>query len=528
MTVEQTSAGRDRKVFRGRKILKRVALAGLVLTLVSACSGATGTGSGGGAGQPVGGGTLDVGVTSDITSLNPYDGTGESTVMVTGQLNAQLFKSSGKKVVPALAQGLERSADGKTATITLRKGMKFSDGKAITPADVVFSIEQAKSGGVYGSLYKEIITSQKASGDDKVVLTLVRPTINLEALLSYPRAAIIPADFGGRQKDAYYQEPVGAGPYSLGARRPGTSIMLKKNPNYWDNGKPHLDTVNFQVFNSVNALTSAYQAKTIQAVPFAPRESVPSFAGANVVSAAASSTELLFVNGRGGPLSDARVRKAISVAIDRESIVQKLGGPGDKPSETYLPATVLGEAKPAPVKDNDAEQAKQLLSQTEFKNGATIKLIYPTGDATLANTVQAMQAALAKAGITLQTQALDLGAWVDNVLAGQYELAYQSVSDPGSTAESTMAFYISTKGFGGGWSTDVAKASLQEYQEATNPASQAAALDKFQNWVGTELPVIPTVSVRPSLVLGSRVGGYEGLGEITQQALPFEELWIGK
>ncbi|RJQ86413.1 periplasmic substrate-binding domain-containing protein [Amycolatopsis panacis] len=133
-----------------------------------------------------------------------------------------------------------------------------------------------------------------------------------------------------------------------------------------------------------------------------------------------------------------------------------------------------------------------------------------------------MQAALAKAGITLQTQALDLGAWVDNVLA------YQSVSDPGSTAESTMAFSISTKGFAGGWSTDVAKASLQEYQEATDPASQADALDKFQNWVGAELPVIPTVSVRPWLVRSSRVGGYEGLGQITQQALAFEELWIGK
>ncbi|WPB90711.1 ABC transporter substrate-binding protein [Streptomyces malaysiensis] len=500
----------------------------LVSLLVAACSANAGSGTSGPGGDPVIGGTLNVGVTSDISSLNPYDGTGESTSMVVAQLNAGLFKRYKNKVVPAIAEGLKPSADGKSVTITLRAGLKFSDGKPITPNDVVFSIEQAKQGGVVGSLYKETITSEKAKGADQVVLRLVRPTINLDELLSYTEAAIIPADFGGRSKDEFYRKPVGAGPFALDSRKPGTSVALSRNKNFWEGKKPYFDALNFQVFNSVNALTSAFQGGTVQAVPFAPRESVPSFAGANIVNTAAASTELVFVNGRTGPLKNLKVRKAISAAIDRKAIVKQLGGAADRPTDTYLPSTVLGEAHPVPVKDRDVARAKQLLADTPYGGGVSIELIYPTGDATLAMTVQAIQENLASAGIKLNAKALDLSAWVERLLSGKYELAYQSISATGSTAESTLAFYVTSGGIGGGWSTQVAKTSLQQYQAATDAAAQAKALDKFQAWVSAELPVIPTVSVSPALVLSKKVGGFEGMRSVTLKALPLGELWLTK
>lgn len=515
---------------RQRRMARRAAVVTAAAMLLAACAGSSDSDSGtsGAGGDPVSGGTLDLGITTDVTSLNPYDGAGDSTSLVLAQLNGQLFKSYDNKVEPALAEGIERSTDGKTVTITLRDGAKFSDGTPITPADVIFSIDQAKEGGAYGSLYKETITAEEASGDDRVVLTLARPTLNLEALLSYPRSAIIPADYGGLSKDEFYLKPVGAGPYVLDNRKPGTSLLLKKNPNFWQPGKPYLDALDFQVFNSVNAMTSAYQAKTIQAVPFAPREANPSFADANIVNTAPAATEMMFLNGRTGPLSDLKVRQAISAAIDRKSIVSQLGGPGDEPTTTYLPTAVLGDAEPAPVEGVDVEKAKQLLAETPYKDGATIKLIYPSGDTTLANTVQAIQEGLTKIGIKLDAQALDQGAWVDNVLSGQYEIAYQNISDPGSTAESSLAFFVASEGFGGGWPTDVATASLKEYQEATDAAGQAAALEKFQSWFTSELPTIPTVSLSPSLVLDPRVGGTKGLSQVTQQGMPLEELWLSK
>ncbi|WP_158605592.1 ABC transporter substrate-binding protein [Amycolatopsis panacis] len=507
---------------------RRVAALALVSLLAASCSATSGSGPSGPGGEPVTGGTLKVGVTSDISSLNPYDGAGESTSLVLAQLNAGLFKRFNDKVTPAIAEGLAPSADGKSVTITLRKGLKFSDGKPITPQDVVFSLEQAKQGGVVGSLYKETITAEKAQGADQVVLDLVRPTINLDALLSYTQAAIIPDGFGGVGKDEFYRNPVGAGPFSFTGRRPGTSVSLTKNKNFWDGKKPYVDAIDFQVFNSVNALTSAFQAGTVQAVPFAPRESVPSFAGANVVHTAAASTELVFVNGRTGPLKSLQVRQAISAAIDRKAIVKQLGSTADKPTETYLPVTVLGQAHPAPVGDQDLAKAKQLLAGTPYSSGASIELIYPTGDATLAMTVQAIQEDLANAGIKLNAKALDLGAWVQRLLAGNYELAYQSISAAGSTAEAPLAFYVTSNAIGGGWSTQVAKDTLQQYQAAKDAAGQAQALDTFQNWIGSELPEIPTVSVSPALVLSTKVGGFQGMPTVTQQSLPMEELWLAK
>jgi ABC-type transport system substrate-binding protein len=465
-------------------------------------------------------------LTSDITSLNPYDSAGESTSVVLTQLYASLFKEYDGEVVPAIAEGMEASKDGTSVTITLREGSAFSDGSPITPEDVAFSLEQAKEGGTIGTLYAQTITSQEAKGDSQVVLQLERPVYNLDALLSYTEAAIIPADFGGRSKEEFFQEPLAAGPFAFDTRRPGTSISLVRNENFWESDKPYLDGLDFEVFNSVNALTSAFQAGTVQAVPFAPRESVPSFSSANVVNTAASSTELVFVNGETGPLQEAKVRQAISVAIDRENIVAQLGGEGDEPTTTYLPPSVLGDAEPAPVEAADPERAKELLTEASYGDGVTIELMYPTGDATLANTVQAIQENLKGAGIALDVQALDLGAWVDRLLSGDYELAYQSISGTGTTPETALAFYIESKAIGGGWSTDVAEETLRNYQEATDAAEQAEALNQFQAWVSAELPVIPTVSVRPALVLDPNVGGFEGLGAVRQQVLPLEELWL--
>lgn len=507
-------------------LVRPAAASALILPLLAACAGSSGTGTNGPDGDPVYGGTLVVGVTGDVTSLNPYDGAGETTSMVVAQVNASLFKRYEGEVMPALAESIERSADEMTATITLRDGLEFSNGEPITSEDVVFSLDQATQGAVGGTLYQDILESQRVEGENQVVLELVRPSINLEAVLSYAGASIIPADFGGLTEDAFFEEPVGAGPFAFESRRPGTSLSLSKNENFWDGDKPYFDGVEFQVFTSVNALTSAFQAGDVQAVPFAPRESVPSFAGANVVSTAAASTEMMFINGRTGPTSELEVRRAISTAIDRTTIVEQLGGSGDEPSATYLPATVLGEAEPAPVEARDSAAAEALLAETTYADGVTIELIYPTGDATLANTVQAIQQNVAEAGITLDPQALDIGAFVDRLLSGDYELAYQSISDPGNTAEASLAFFISSEGIGGGWSTQVAEDALREYQDATDPAEQAAALDTFQDWVSAEVPVIPTVSVSPALVLDNRIGGFDGMRQVTQQNAPLEELWL--
>lgn len=509
-----------------RRSARLLAVGVLASIVLAACAGGSDSGPAGPGGDPVTGGTLDVGLTSDISTLNPYDGAGESTSLVTAQINAGLFKRYENEIEPAIASGIERSKDGRTATITLREGLLFSNGEPITPEDVVFSISQAKEGAVSGTLYQDIIASERAQGDSKVVLELVRPTINLEAVLSYPRAAIIPADFGGVAKKDFYQEPVGAGPFAFESRRAGTSISLTKNENFWEDGKPYADGLEFQVFNSVNALTSAFQAGTVQVVPFAPRESVPSFSGATIVSTAQASTEMMFVNGRTGPPADLKVRQAISAAIDREGIVAQLGGEGDEPSQTYLPTTVLGDAQPAEVQSADPATAEQLLSETAYADGVTIELIYPTGDATLANTVQAIQDNVGKSGITLDAQALDIGAFVDRLLGGDYELAYQSVSDPGSTAEGSLAFFISSEGIGGGWPTDVPERALEDYLAAEDAAGQAAALDTFQQWISSDLPAIPTVSVSPALVLDPTVGGSEGMPTVTQQGMPFEELWL--
>ena len=139
---------------------------------------------------------------------------------------------------PALAESFT-SSDAKVWTLKLRKGVTFHDGKALAPADVVYSLMRHKNPAT-ASKVKSVadqFDEVKASGPDEVQITLSSPNADLPAILATPQLVII------KDGTTDFSTAVGTGPYKVKTFKPGVSTVGARNDNYWRPGKPYLDEV---------------------------------------------------------------------------------------------------------------------------------------------------------------------------------------------------------------------------------------------------------------------------------------------
>ena len=150
---------------------------------------------------------------------------------------------NGKGVQPMLATGYTVSADKKTYTFTLRSGVKFSTGQPMTSADVKFSIDQASAAAKGWGYINTAIKSVEAPTPSTVVVNLKYPWAPLLADLSLFSNGIVPANYGGKTETQFYNAPVGTGPFKWDYWHKGSALKLVRNPNYWEKGKPYLNSV---------------------------------------------------------------------------------------------------------------------------------------------------------------------------------------------------------------------------------------------------------------------------------------------
>ena len=235
--------------------------------------------------------------------------------------------------VGELASDIKRSDDGLTFTFTLRDGVKFHDGRALSSADVkytldlVFSSNFAKSASFYegtGEQKQSFIRSVEAPDPRTVVVTLMKPWVGL--LSNLVPIAIIPKDSYESQKT----HPLGTGPFKF-LRYDNTQQVcdMEAFPDYWD-GPAQIKQVRVRVISDMNALQAELQSGRVDIAPLPtslspdavkrleqdPNLQVKAFSGSNVV--------LLTLNTASPPLDNVKVRQAIAYGIDRQSLIQNL------------------------------------------------------------------------------------------------------------------------------------------------------------------------------------------------------------
>jgi peptide/nickel transport system substrate-binding protein len=440
------------------RLHKTTALAVLVAAwALSACGGGasvggTTPGAGTASGAPSSGGTLTVGLDSDPTSLDPIGDTGYAGSLVTPQIFDTLVVAADDGTIgPGVAERWTVSGDGRTYTLTLRDGVRFHDGTPLDARAVVASLRRSAGRASPWAADLAPVTGMKATDERTVVLSLARPFAPLLSTLADKPGMIASPSAVAREGRRFGSEPVGSGPFVFDHWTRNQELVLRRNPDYWDAGKPKLDRVVFKPLPDPTQKVTNLVSGQIQTVDYVPPELISRVQGASNLELKQgpgpyNSVVYLPMNTARPPLDDPDVRQAVSLAIDRESIVRNVAFDAGTPARSMLSPTSWGYSDEVPAIAHDPARAKALLG------GRTVRLELQVPP-TYAQAAQVIEQNLAEAGIDVTLRRMDWGQLIDGFYKGDFDLQVQDLlgmqrSDPDGALSSFYAPDGSNNGVG--------------------------------------------------------------------------------
>ncbi|MBI3743847.1 MAG: hypothetical protein HY261_06115 [Chloroflexi bacterium] len=328
------------------------------------------------------------------TTFDPHR-TGDITSF---QYVAQIFNGlvtfdRNLKIVPGMAESWDVTDGGLTYTFHLRKGAKFHSGKAVTAADVKYSLERAASPtiasritGVYlddiagfterrGGLTNEV-TGVTVVDDSTVRIRIKQAVPYFLSKLAHSSGFILNKDNVEKGGSTWFVQPDGTGPYKLKGIDPGVVVVLERNDDYYG---PKAKTKYIVIWNVTGSPTAMYRAGDADITPVGGTEATAAQDKANVVNAELTVTPELSVTYVGfniklAPFNDVRARKAIALAIDRDGIIKDIVSNTVQKATGFVPLGMPGYTSNAQGYAYDPAQAKQLWDAFTKEKGAVTKL----------------------------------------------------------------------------------------------------------------------------------------------------------
>jgi peptide/nickel transport system substrate-binding protein len=407
-----------------RGVLSAIGAAAVLSIALSACSSSSGPAA---TGTGKTGGDLVVGVTSDPDTLFPWKATQFTAVNVLQNIYGTLTEfDKDLNVVPGLAESWKASGDGKTLTLTLRKGVTFGDGSAFDSKDVKASLDKImdeKTAAVARATLSSV-KSVETPDPDTVVLALTGPDAALPANLATVNMAMLSSD---DTEEKLNTTPNGTGPFTLKKRVASQSITLARNDKYWGAEKPKVSAVEFRVIPDESSIVSAMQSGNVQLAVFNDPLVAQTAQGGGTITVAKTpqlSYHALQLNAKRGDLKDVNVRLAVQCAVDRKQVLDTAAlGEGEVTGPITAPA-FKSDPQKRPCPARDLAKAAEYLAKAGKPGGVTIKTIVSQGEyATSVNEAQNLKAQLAEAKINLDLEVLESGAFVDRWVAADFDAA---------------------------------------------------------------------------------------------------------
>jgi peptide/nickel transport system substrate-binding protein len=374
--------------------------------------------------------------------------------------NSQLIEQ------PGLAESWE-ATDDKTYVFKLRQGVKFHDGAELDAEDVIYSYglhKEPPAPGQAFSFYPKIDTIE-AVDPHTVKINLREPDPSLVGYSTWTRYSnIMPT--GMADQINVLAEAVGTGPFKLTEFTSDDRAVLAKNPDYWGPNKPYLDEIILEFLPDEQARVAALRSGTIDGGTFSP-DVVRTLEGDDeltVLSGLQANHREIQVTTKGDPQPwhDIRVRQAITHAINRQDIIDKVYG-GEAEVSGVIP-TGYGEW-PIPVdelRNNflafDLEKAKALLAEAGYADGFSITMQSIATPRDFTQCAEVVREHLKEINIDVTVEPLEFGEFAKNNGEGNYDFQLTGRGfrgDPsGFVNEFNPASAIFPKWFGEGWKND--------------------------------------------------------------------------
>lgn len=360
------------------------------------------------------------------------------------------------KPIPGLAEAWTVSPDGKTITFRLHKGVKFSDGKPFTSADVKFSVlEVLKKFHPRGAITFRDVVDIETPGEHTAVFKLANPAPYLMMALSGYESPMIPKHlFEGTdiRNNKHANSPIGTGPYKFVEWQRGQFMRFDRNPDHWKTGRPYLDRIVARFVADSATRTAAMEKGEAHAGGFGaiPYSDVKALAKLPQIEATTRGYEMqspivqLDFNTRRPPFDNQKVRQAVSYAISRKFVIDNIwfgfGKPATGPINSNFAVAGLytPDVKTYNV-PNGVEIANRLLDEAGLRrgpNGIRTEIIHditPYGEE-WQRYGEYVQQVLAEIGIKATLRHEDVPTWLRRIYTDyDFQLTnnwIQTLADP--------------------------------------------------------------------------------------------------
>jgi peptide/nickel transport system substrate-binding protein len=358
------------------------------------------------------GGELVWGKPDELDTWDPITGGLTQSAEIQQLVYDRLVDVNGVEVEPQLAESWEQTSPT-TYEFTLRKGAKFSNGRALTAADVVGSLKRASGPKalVWGARLG--IADAEATGDGKVKVTLDGRRTDFLAALANAAASILPMKELRAGTFDPSKEMLGSGPFKVMDHKKDESWTFVRNPHHWDKESPRVDKLTVRIMTDDAARIAGLRDGSIDVTTFETPDALRLLDGqANVETVVQKTTDFyrLDLNAKTSMFRDKRLRDAVSLALDRKKIAEVVFGGASEPSAVIAPAFGdICDPEALPFGEPDLERARQLVDAAGARGKSLVINVYNTIVPMSNPIAQVIQGDLEAIGFKVGIESLEAG-----------------------------------------------------------------------------------------------------------------------
>lgn len=478
---------------------------------------------------------------ADPQTLDPHVATGfpEYQVFIALLEGLTVLDPVTNEPRPGVAEKWERSADGLTWVFHLRPA-RWSNGDPVVAEDFVYSMRRILTPAL-GSEYAYFLHHLKngrAFNEKKITdptaigvraidahtleITLEHPVPYFLGLLTHQaympvhRASV---EAAGRFDDrtSPWATPgkfVGNGPFALKSRQMSERIVAERNPHYVGPFPPKLQAVEFIVMESAQTADAAFRAGQVHVTDTLPLTRVPAYRAEknpNLRTAPFLSTSFLLFNTTKPPFNDVRVRQALSLAIDRARLTERVQRGGERPAENFVPPGTGGYPGASRTM-YDPERARQLLKEAGFPGGAGLPRIdsqYPTNDRTRSILEALQEMWRRELGVNVELGNVEWKVFLDSLTNRTYQIGFMAWVGDYIDPNTFLSMMLSDSGNNRtNWASPKYDGLLNRAEVTLDPAARTTLLLEAEAVLMDELPIVPLWHSTRNYLLHPAVRGF--------------------
>lgn len=451
---------------------------------------------------------------------------------------------------PALAESWEVAEDGKSILFRLRRGVKWHDGADFTSADVRFSaLELWKKIHARGRVTFASLDDVEVPDDHTAIFHLRAPAPVILSALNAAESQVQPKHIYENidvLRNPANNAPIGTGPFVFKEWKKGQYIVLERNPNYWEAGKPYLDRIIFRIIPDEASRAAALETGEVQYAPFtavplsdvARLRSDPNLAVETRGYAFQSHVFLIDFNLKRPIFADIRVRRAVAHAIDRKGLIDTVWYGLGNPAISPIPSQLTRFHNPdVPRYDFDPGLAEKLLDEAGYpRKQDGIRFTFyqdyiPFGEV-YRNAAEYMRGNLKRVGIDLVVRGQDYPTWAKRVYSDyDFDTDTNTVAVMMDPEMGLPRLLLSTNYVRGvptsnnsGYDNPEADRVIKALQVEPDEAKRKALFGQLQTIAMTDLPLLPLSEMRHITVYNRKVHGLATTPDAALASL--SDVWI--